>query len=169
MKKLVRTEIKQNNDLRAAFARIKAERAKGGLGGSNEFPQLEAGADLDTSRASRNGPTAAAGGGGRSRSFGEVLLNLLTFEIDIWGRLRQETKAARAELRASEEDRKAAMTTVVSDVATGYFSLLELDGELKITKSTLATTKDSQPLITLLHKICLPHTFDIPQHVNSSS
>src|SRR5260370_7179051 len=163
MKKLVRTEIKQNNDLRAAFARIKAERAKGGLGGSNEFPQLEAGADLDTSRASRNGPTAAAGGGGRSRSFGEVLLNLLTFEIDIWGRLRQETKAARAELRASEEDRKAAMTTVVSDVATGYFSLLELDGELEIAKSTLATRKDSLRLITLRQQGGVATMLDVRQ------
>jgi multidrug efflux system outer membrane protein len=52
-----------------------------------------------------------------------VLLNLLNFELDVWGRLRQQTKAARAELRASEEDRKPVMTSVVGDVETGYFSL----------------------------------------------
>jgi len=163
LQKLVRTAIQQNYDLRAAAARINAERANLGLARSNQFPQFEAGADLDTSRASRNGPTGAVGGGGRSRSFGEVLLNLLTFEIDIWGRLRQETKAARAELRASEEDRKAAMTTVVSDVATGYFSLLELDGELEIAKSTLATRKDSLRLITLRQQGGVATMLDVRQ------
>src|SRR6195256_1565166 len=149
LQKLVRTAMQQNYDLRAAVARINAERANLGLARSNQFPQFEAGADITTSRSSRNGPASAAGTGGRSRSFGEVLLNLLTFEIDIWGRLRQETKAARAELRASEEDRKAVMTTVVGDVATGYFSLLELDSELDIAKRTLATREDSLRLINL--------------------
>src|SRR5207245_2649006 len=103
LQRLVKTAMVQNYDLRAAVARINAERANLGLARSNQFPQFEAGADLTTSRSSRNGPAGTAGNGGRSRTFGEVLLNLLTFEIDIWGRLRQETKAARAELRASEE------------------------------------------------------------------
>jgi len=149
LQKLVRTAMQQNYDLRAAVARINAERANLGLARSNQFPQIEASADFTTSRSSRNGPASAAGTGARNRSFGEVLLNLLSFEIDIWGRLRQETKAARAELRASEEDRKAVMTTVVSDVATGYFSLLELDNELDIAKRTLATREDSLRLINL--------------------
>ena len=70
-----------------------------------------------------------------------------TFELDVWGRLRQQTKAARAELRASEEDRKAVMTTVVGDVASQYFILLELDSELEIAKRTLATREDSLRLI----------------------
>ncbi|MDX6383129.1 MAG: outer membrane protein multidrug efflux system, partial [Blastocatellia bacterium] len=148
LQQLVRTAMQQNYDLRAASARIEAERANLGLTRSNQFPQFGAGADLTTTRSSRNGP-AGTTGGGRNHSFGEVLLSLLNFEIDIWGRLRQETKAARAELRASEEDRLAAMTTVVSDVATGYFSLLELDNELEIAKQTLATRENSLRLIKL--------------------
>src|SRR4029078_13667455 len=97
---------------------------------SDKLPQLSAGADLTTSRASSNGSTGAFGLGGKSRSFGSVFLNLLTFEWDVWGRLRQQTKAARAELRASEEDRKTVLTIVVGDVATGYFRLLWLEKEL---------------------------------------
>jgi multidrug efflux system outer membrane protein len=155
--------MRQNYDLRAAVARINAERANLGLVRSNQFPQLEAGADITTSRASRNGSLAAAGNGGRNRTFGEVLLNLLTFEIDIWGRLRQETKAARAELRASEEDRKAVMTTVVSDVATGYFSLLELDSELDIAQRTLATREDSLRLIKLRQQGGVATMLDVRQ------
>jgi multidrug efflux system outer membrane protein len=162
LQKLVTTAMQQNYDLRAAVARINAERANVGLARSNQFPQFEVGADLQTSRASQNGP-AIAGSGGRNRTFGEVLLNLLTFEIDIWGRLRQETKAARAELRASEEDRKAVMTTVVGDVATGYFSLLELDSELDIGKRTLATRENSLRLIKLRQQGGLATMLDVRQ------
>jgi multidrug efflux system outer membrane protein len=152
LQKLVRTAMIQNYDLRAAVARINAARANLGLARSEQFPQFEASADLTTIRTSRNGQFGASGQGGpagKTRSFGSVLLNLLNFEIDVWGRLRQQTKAARAELRASEEDRKAVMTTVVGDVATGYFSLLELDSELDIDKRTLATRENSLKLITL--------------------
>src|SRR6266567_7016719 len=142
LQKLVRTAMNQNYDLRAAVAHINAARANLGLARSDQFPQFEASADLTTTRGSRSGPLGASGQGGRTRSFGSVLLNLLNFEIDVWGRLRQQTKAARAELRASEEDRKAVMTTVVGDVATGYFSLLALDSELDIDKRTLATREN---------------------------
>src|SRR2546422_8621270 len=114
----------QNYDLRAAVARINAARANLGLARSDQFPQLEATADLTTARSSRNGQLSASGQGGRTRSFCSLLLNLLNFEIDVWGRLRQQTKASRAEMPASEEDRQTVMTTVVGGVATGYFRLL---------------------------------------------
>src|SRR6266446_4470125 len=163
LQKLVRTAMVQNYDLRAAVARINAARANLGLARSDQFPQLEASADLTTTRNSRNGQLGASGQGGRTRSFGSVLLNLLNFEIDVWGRLRQQTKAARAELRASEEDRKAVMTTVVGDVATGYFSLLELDSELDIDKRTLATREDSLRLIKLRQQGGVATMLDVRQ------
>jgi multidrug efflux system outer membrane protein len=161
---LVRTAIIQNYDLRAAVARINAARANLGLARSEQFPQFEASADLTTTRASRNGQLGAFGqGGGKTRSVGSVFLNLLTFELDIWGRLRQQTKAARADLRASEEDRKAVMTTVVGDVATGYFSLIELDSELDIDKRTLATREDSLRLIKLRQQGGVATMLDVRQ------
>jgi multidrug efflux system outer membrane protein len=144
---LVKTAMVQNYDVRAAVARIDAARANLGLARSEQFPQFELSSDVTSSRASQNGQLGFAGQGGRSRSVGSVLLNFLTFELDVWGRVRQQTKAARAELRASEEARKAVMTVVVSDVASGYFSLLELDTELDIAKRTLATREDSLRLI----------------------
>jgi multidrug efflux system outer membrane protein len=160
---LVRTAIIQNYDLRAAVARINAARANLGLARSDQFPQFEASADLTTIHNSRNGPLGASGQGGRTRGFGSVLLNLLTFELDVWGRLRQQTKAARADLRASEEDRKAVMTTVVGDVATGYFSLIELDSELDIDKRTLTTREDSLRLIKLRQQGGLATMLDVRQ------
>ena len=159
LQKLVRTAFAQNYDLRAAVARINAARANLGLVRSDQFPQIVGSGDLTTTRNSKNGPLV----GGRARSFGSLFLNLLNFELDVWGRLRQQTKAARAELRASEEDRKAVMTIVVGDVATGYFSLLELDSELEIARRTLATREDSLRLIKLRQQGGVSTMLDVRQ------
>src|SRR5262245_26552171 len=152
LQQLVRTAMAQNYDLRAAVARINAARANLGLARSDQFPQVGVSADLTKTRA-----------GGRTNGIGGVLLNLFNFEIDSWGRLRQQTKAARAELQASEEDRKAVMTIVVGDVATGYFSLLELDSELEIGKRTLATREDSLRLIKLRQQGGVATMLDVRQ------
>ena len=163
LQQLITTAMLQNYDLRAAIARINAARANLGLARSSQFPQFEASADLTTTRDSKNGPLGTSGLGGRTRSFGSVFLNLLNFELDIWGRLRQQTNAARSEVRASEEDRKAVTTIVVSDVATGYFSLLELDSELEIDKRTLATREDSLRIIKLRQQGGLATMLDVRQ------
>jgi outer membrane protein, multidrug efflux system len=162
LQKLIRKAMVQNYDLRSAVARINAERANLGLVRSNQFPQFELTADTQTTRQSKNVQFGTAGAG-KSRTFGEVLLGLLNFEIDIWGRLRKETEAARADLRASEADRQAVMTTVVSDVATGYFSLLELDHELDIARRTLATRQESLQLIRVRQQGGLATMLDVRQ------
>lgn len=165
LQKLLRIAMIQNYDLRQAAARINAARANLGLARSDQFPQFEASSNLTSTRFPQDAIAGVGGLGGRGFTFttGEVLLNLLTFELDIWGRLRQRTKAARAELRASEEDRRAAMTTVVSDVATGYFSLLELDGELDIAKRTLATREESLRLIRIREQGGIATLLDVRQ------
>ncbi|MDT4965323.1 MAG: outer membrane protein multidrug efflux system [Acidobacteriota bacterium] len=148
LQKLVRTAMAQNYDLRLAVARINAARANVGLARSNQFPQFDVGVDLTTTRTSVNSGASATGQGGRTRSIGSVLLGLLTFEIDLWGRRRQQTKAARAQLVSTEEDRKVVATVVVSDLAAGYFNLLELDAELDIAKRTLNARQESLRIIT---------------------
>ena len=147
LQKLVRTAMAQNYDLRLAVARINAARANVGLARSNQFPQFDVGADLTTTRTSANSGAGVPGQAGQKRSFGEVFLSLLTFEVDLWGRRRQQTKAARAQLASSEEDRKVVATVVVSDVATNYFNLLELDLELEIAKRTLSAREESLRII----------------------
>ena len=83
----------------------------------------------------------------QSRTFGTVAGDLLSFEIDVWGRLRRATEAARADLLASDNFRKAVITTLVSDVASAYFNLLELDMELAIARRTLQLREDSLTII----------------------
>ena len=163
LQKLVRTAMDQNYDLRLAVARINAARANVGLARSNQFPQFDIGADLTTTRSSANAGTNVPGQSGSKRSFGEVFLSLLTFEVDLWGRRRQETKAARAQLKSTEEDRKTVATIVVSDVATNYFNLLELDMELEIAKRTLTARHESLRLIMARQQGGLATMLDVRQ------
>jgi multidrug efflux system outer membrane protein len=163
LQKLIRTAMAQNYDLRLAVARINAARANLGLARSNQFPQFDVGADLTTTRTSANNGASTSGQAGRKRSFGEVFLGLLSFELDVWGRLRQQTKAARAQLKSSEEDRKTVTTIVVSNIATAYFNLLELDLELDIAKRTLAVRQESLRLITARQQGGLATMLDVRQ------
>jgi outer membrane protein, multidrug efflux system len=147
LQELIRTALVNNYDLGRAVARIQAARANLGITRSDQFPNITAGADVTTLRNSGSGQFVLPGGGSRDRTFGTVLLNLLSFEVDIWGRLRRANEAARANLLATEEDRKAVMTTIVGDVSAAYFNLLELDMELEIARETLATRQESLNLI----------------------
>jgi multidrug efflux system outer membrane protein len=149
LQELERTALVQNYDLRDAVAHVEAARANLGIVRSEQYPNLAAAADLSTVRNSLNGAVPLSAGLVRSqnRTFGSATLDLLSFEVDIWGRLRRATETARANLLGAEETRKAVITTLVSDVATAYFNLRELDYELEISRRTLATRQASLELI----------------------
>jgi multidrug efflux system outer membrane protein len=145
LQELIRAALAANYDLRDAVVRVDEARASLGVTRANQFPQLGAGGSIEFNRLSRDGqtPLPATFLPSQNRTFGEATLNLLSFEVDIWGRLRRATEAARANLLGAEENRKAVVVTLVSDVATAYLHLRELDYELEISKATLATRQDS--------------------------
>ncbi len=147
LQELIRTALVSNYDLRQALERVDAARANLGITRSDQFPNVTASADMTTLRNSNSGQFALPGGVSRNRTFGTVMLDLLSFEIDIWGRARRATEAARADLLGAEENRKAVMTMVVGDVSAAYFNLLELDMELEVARETLATRQESLGLI----------------------
>jgi multidrug efflux system outer membrane protein len=145
LQQLVRTALVQNYDLRDAVARVQAARANLGITRSDQFPQVNASGALEITRLSRDGSFVLPESfvPSQNRNWGQASLNLLSFEVDLWGRLRRATEAARANLLSAEENRKAVVTTLVSDVATSYFTLRELDTELDISQRTLETRRES--------------------------
>jgi len=145
LQRLIKTALDQNYDLRDAVARVETEQAKLGITRSDQFPQVSASGDVNLTRLSRNGsfPLPPDLVPSQNRNWGQAQLNLLSFEVDLWGRLRRATEAARANLLSAEENRKAVITTLVSDVATQYFTLREFDGQLEIARQTLATRQES--------------------------
>jgi multidrug efflux system outer membrane protein len=139
LQELIRTALKQNYDLQIATERINAARAQLAITRSNLFPQVQGGGTFY---------------GGKQQFF-PATINLLflaadaSFQLDLFGRLRRETEAARAQLLATEDARQTVILTLVSDVASDYFALLQLDLELKITLETVRTQEDSVKLTNL--------------------
>jgi outer membrane protein, multidrug efflux system len=144
LQELIRTALVQNFDLRDAVTRVEQARANLGITRSNQIPQVSASGELNVTRTSRDGAFALPPGVPfeQNRNFGQAGLNLLSFELDIWGRLRRATEAARADLLNAEETRKAVVSTLVSQLAADYLQLRELDYELEISETTLKNRQD---------------------------
>jgi multidrug efflux system outer membrane protein len=144
---LIKVALVQNYDLRDAVARVDEARANLGIVRANQYPQVSASGSLNFTRISRGAfsiPESIPIN--QNINYGAAALNLLSFQIDLWGQLRRATEAARASLLNADWNRKTVITTVVSQVATDYFELLELDSELRISQSTLQTRQESLKL-----------------------
>jgi len=136
LRKLVETALRQNRDVRVALASIDEFRAQYGATRGALFPRL----DLN-------------GAGGTEKivigSLGSAKFDVVTatanlqWEVDFWGRIRRATEAARADLLSREESRRAVILSLVSDVATAYLELRELDLDLEISKRTLASNEET--------------------------
>jgi len=130
---LIRTALEQNYDLRVAATRILQARAQVTIARSFQFPTADgtAAAPLDQFVGGSNTPNA--------KTFVPTAGFSVAWELDLWGRFRRATEAARAELLASEDFRRGVILTLISDVARAYFELRELDLELEISRNTLAS------------------------------
>ena len=132
LQSLITTGLQNNPDLLIAVARIERSRAMVGVARSEGLPQVgyqaAAGAEQTITPEADNidEVTFGALSGGLTASW----------ELDLWGRIRRQTEAARANLLAQEEARRGVMMTLVSDIASGYFRLLQLDRELAIAQES---------------------------------
>ncbi|HXG05333.1 MAG TPA: efflux transporter outer membrane subunit [Candidatus Binatia bacterium] len=156
---LVRAALEANKDLRVAVARVEQARALLGVARAGLFPQLGAGASATANRVSDT--VEPRGFGGESDLFATTLD--LSFEIDLWGRLRRATEAARAELLAAEEARRTVVMTLVSDVAVNYLALRQLDLELETTRRNLASRERSLQLVRDRFEAGLTSALDLRQ------
>ena len=139
LQELIRTALKQNYDLQLATERISAARAQVTITRSSLFPQVAASAAFN-------------GGKDGTTRFKYNFLTLAgdaAFQLDLFGRVRRATEAARAGLLATEDARQTVILTLVSDLATDYFTLLQLDLQLQITHQTVSTQTDSVKLTKL--------------------
>jgi multidrug efflux system outer membrane protein len=127
---LVRTALEQNRDLQLATARVREYRAEIGVARGDLFPQLTANGTRSTNR--------VAFGAFPPAQFDVVRATAdLQWELDFWGRIRRQTEAARFDWRAQEDDRRAVVLSLVSDVVTAYLELRELDEDVRVTEQTL--------------------------------
>ena len=128
---LIRDAIANNLDLRIAVARVEAARAQAGISKSFLYPQVDGVAGYGVRAAStteESDDTTHQSG---------VYGFRLSWELDLFGRIRRQTEAATALALASEQARRGVLVTLVGDVATNYFLLRELDLQLDIARRTL--------------------------------
>jgi multidrug efflux system outer membrane protein len=139
LQELIRTALHQNYDLQLATERINAARAEVAITRSSLFPQLSGNANFS----------------GGKENIVQSRYNFLrltgdaAFQLDFFGRLRRATEAARAQLLATEDARQTVILSLVSDLASDYFTLLQLDLQLQITRETVKTQTDSVKLTQL--------------------
>lgn len=129
---LVNTAVANNRDLRIAIGRVREFRALNGVGKSDLFPQLSANASASTNK-------VVFGSLGSQKYDAVIITGDLAWELDFWGRLRRQAEASRFDYQAQQEDQRATVLSLVSDVATAYLELRELDEDLRISEETLAT------------------------------
>ncbi|HEY3453222.1 MAG TPA: efflux transporter outer membrane subunit [Bryobacteraceae bacterium] len=149
---LLKTALAQNNDLSIAAERVLEARAQFGIVRSNQFPSLDATGQFNSSRTSSIGSyTFIPPGTDLSSSFTQAGFSL-SWELDVWGRVRRLKESARAQYLATEEGRHGVMATVIADVTTNYLSLLELDQELEIAQHTRDIGEQGLKLTELRHQ-----------------
>lgn len=129
-------------DARIAAARVEEYRARAGIARAPLFPEVDAAGAWQRGRQSEFVYPYGDKGVGEAYASQATL----TWELDIWGRLRRLNEAGRAQYLATEEARRGVMLSLVSDVASGYFELCELDRELEIAKESTAAYQETYDL-----------------------
>jgi NodT family efflux transporter outer membrane factor (OMF) lipoprotein len=124
-----------NQNLKAAFARLQQARAETRIARADLFPRLDATASAKRARVSQNAPTYIRGYPTEGNDF--VLEADLSYEIDLWGRVRNEVASARANQQASAADLAAIDLSIQAEVATDYFGLRSYDTQRELLAKTV--------------------------------
>ena len=138
LQRLIRITLNENKDLQRAVASVEEFQARLLTSKMDFAPKAEA-----TASAPSFGRKANFLFPGFPNAFNYYLQGNLAWELDIWGRLRRSHEAARADLLAREESRRAVVLQLVSGVAEAYFDLLQFDLQLNIAQRTLRSWEES--------------------------
>ena len=141
---LIRISLEENQDLGIANSRIEEFRATLGITRADQFPSVDISATGARARNSENVfPGSLVDGTVENyRVSADVF-----FELDLFGRLRRSTEAARAQLLAVEENRRGITISLVSSVASSYMTLRDLDAQLQIARRTRDVRQESLAII----------------------
>ncbi len=163
LRTIVDAALAKNFDLQMATERIEQARAQYGITRADQFPFLDARAGFTGTHPSTLGAnTFVRPGTNLSSAYTSVGL-ALSWELDLWGRLRRLTESARAQYLASEEARRGLTVSLVSDVMSSYFQLLEQDAELAISRKTQQAARDSLRLVQLRREAGAASGLDVRQ------
>ena len=138
---LIRTALANNQDLALAAARVDEARAFVGIAKADFYPQIAAQLDAGYGRPTSKNLNPIAVTSGQYAATAS-----LSWEIDLWGRVRNSRDAALADLLATDDGRRAVILSLVSGVALAYVELRAFDLDLEIAKSNTGTRQSTLDL-----------------------
>ncbi|HSN51788.1 MAG TPA: efflux transporter outer membrane subunit [Woeseiaceae bacterium] len=144
---LVRVALEENQDLGIAAARVEELRAVLGVTRADQFPTVDITASGAQAEGSENVFPGNIPGVASEKVENYRLSADVFFEVDLFGRLRRSTEAARAQLLATEEAQRSITISLVASVASTYMLLRDLDAQLEIARRTESTRTDSLGII----------------------
>jgi multidrug efflux system outer membrane protein len=144
LQELIRIALEENKDLGIAVARIEEFRAVLGVTRADQFPTVDLNATGGrTSNSENTFPGNLVDG---TQDYYRLSADVF-FEVDLFGRLRRATEAARAQLLATEEARRSITISLVANVASTYMLLRDLDAQLEIARRTEKLRAESLNII----------------------
>ena len=144
LRRLIGAALDNNRDMRQAVARVEEARAQFGVIEAERLPTI----NTNFSRsASRTPATLFNSRTDLKNQRYDLSLSMTSFEVDFWGRVASLNDAAKATFLATEEARRALRISLISDVANGYFALLQYDEIIDLYRRTVATRERSRDLV----------------------
>ena len=137
--RLVEEALTYNQDLALVTARVDEARALARIADSPRFPSVDATFERDRTRSSERSPLPIPPSAIERNSY-RGQLNV-SYEVDLWGRLKSASKAAQAELLASEANRETVRIALATEVVRAYFALVAFDAQVEATRRSLALQK----------------------------
>jgi NodT family efflux transporter outer membrane factor (OMF) lipoprotein len=167
---LVERAVGSNLDLRQAEARIREARALRAVTASGEWPTLDVATSYTRNRSSENAFAITPQGGGTSRSSGGKLDQDFykagfdaSWEIDVFGGVRRSVEAADATIEATVENRRAALVTLLGDVAKNYIDLRGFQHRIEVAQANLKAQQETLDLTKVRFQAGLASDLEVAQ------
>lgn len=146
LQSLIALSLVNNRDLRVAVQRVEEARAQYGVQRGAQWPSIGAGIQGQRQHLPANMRAGGPDSSSISSSY-QAGIGLTTFEIDLFGRLRNLSEAAYQQYLSTEQAQKTVQITLVGSVAQAYFNLRAAEVQLDLTQRTLASRQESYDLV----------------------
>lgn len=141
LRSLLEDTYRNNRDLKSTLANVESARHAVTIAIAPIFPWASYGGSLSKG-ANQSGGSAIVNSGRLTTAPGSLSANA-SWEIDLWGRIRREAEAAEADYQAAEHQLRALQLSLLSQVASGYLQLLMLDEQLRVTRASVDSYRES--------------------------
>jgi multidrug efflux system outer membrane protein len=160
--RLIDEALVHNQDLALAAARVDEARALARVADSEMIPSIDAQAQRDRTRSSARSGMPLPPGTPLERNNYRAQLNI-SYELDLWGRLRSASRAAQADLLATQAAQETVRITLATEVVRAYYTLIALDAQVASTRRALGLRSDGLELQAVRHKAGLINDFNLRQ------